>query len=164
MLEEAGAALLCAPLLSTAALAVPLLLACADDAALSRYGPAIASGQLTATVALAEDAGRWSTDGMTTGARRDGAGWVIDGAKNYVVDGATAGLILVVAATAGGLAVFAVDAGAPGLHRDELVTLDQTRKQARLRFSRTPAAPVGPVGPAGPVGPRGGRARPVPRT
>jgi acyl-CoA dehydrogenase len=155
VMEQAGAALLCAPLLSTAALAVPLLLACADHAALSRYGPAIASGQLTATVALAEDAGRWSTDGMTTGARRDGAGWVIDGAKNYVVDGATAGLILVVAATAAGPAVFAVDAGAPGLHRDEMVTLDQTRKQARLRFSRTPAAPVGPVGPVGTVGPVG---------
>jgi len=144
VMEEAGSALLCAPLFSTAALAVPLLLACADDAALSRYGPAISSGQLTATVALAEDAGRWSTDDLQTRARYDGERWVIDGAKNYVVDGATAGLILVVAASPAGPAVFAVAAAAPGLQREELVTLDQTRKQARLRFSQPPAAPVGP--------------------
>ena len=148
VMEEAGSALLCAPLFSTAALAIPLLLACADEAALARYGPAISSGQLTATVALAEDAGRWSTDDLRTGARFDGSRWVIDGAKNYVVDGATAGLVLVVAASAAGPAVFAVDAAAPGLQRERLVTLDQTRKQARLRFSQTPAAPVGPPGAA----------------
>ena len=151
VMEEAGAALLCAPLFSTAALAVPLLLACADDAALSRYGPAISGGQLTATVALAEDPGRWSTDGLTR-AHRDGERWVIDGAKNYVVDGATAGLILVVAAAPAGPAVFAVDAAAPGLQREPLVTLDQTRKQARLSFRQVPATPVGPPGAADLIG------------
>jgi acyl-CoA dehydrogenase len=147
VMEEAGAALLCAPLFSTAALAVPLLLACADDAALARYGPAISGGQLTATVALAEDAGRWSTDGLTR-AHCDGGRWVIDGVKNYVVDGATAGLILVVAAAPAGPAVFAVDAAAPGVQREPLVTLDQTRKQARLSLRRVPATPVGPPGAA----------------
>jgi alkylation response protein AidB-like acyl-CoA dehydrogenase len=41
--EEAGAALLCAPLFGTAALAVPLLLALDDDRALGEYGPPIGS-------------------------------------------------------------------------------------------------------------------------
>jgi acyl-CoA dehydrogenase len=145
VLEEAGATLLCAPLFSTAALAVPLLLACADDAALSRYGGPISSGRLTATVALAEDGGRWTTEELRTVARRDGPGWVVDGAKNYVVDGGSAGLILVVAATEVGPAVFAVDADATGLRREPLVTLDQTRKQARLTFEHTPATQVGPA-------------------
>jgi alkylation response protein AidB-like acyl-CoA dehydrogenase len=144
VLEEAGSALLCAPLFSTAALAVPLLLACADEAALSRYGPAIASGQLTATVALAEESGRWSIADLQTRARPAGGQWVLDGAKHYVVDGATAGLILVAAASAAGPAVFAVDATATGLRREQLATLDQTRKQARLRFSQTPATLIGP--------------------
>ena len=77
-----------------------------------------------------------------------GAPGLIDGTKNYVVDGATAGLILAVAAASAGPAVFAVDAAAPGLQREPLVTLDQTRKQARLCFSQTPATPVGPPGAA----------------
>jgi len=144
-MEEAGAALVPAPLLSTAALAVPLLLACGDGAALARYGHRISAGELTATVALTEDDGCWSTAAVRTTARRAGSGWELDGAKNYVVDGATSGLVLVVATTADGPGVFAVDAGAPRMHRNPLATLDLTRKQARLTFTRTPATAVGPA-------------------
>src|SRR5216684_1558319 len=60
--EEAGASLLCAPLFATAGLAVPLLTALGDEGAVARFGPDICAGELTATVALAEDAGRWRTD------------------------------------------------------------------------------------------------------
>jgi acyl-CoA dehydrogenase len=141
--EEAGARLLCAPLFATAGLAVPLLQALSDDAAIARYAPAIASGELTATVALAEDAGRWRTEAVRCTATQAGSGWVIDGVKNYVVDGATAGLVLVVAQAGAELGVFAVHGDAPGLERDQLVTLDQTRKQARLLFKATPAQRVG---------------------
>lgn len=144
IMEEAGAALLAAPLLSTAALAVPLLLACGDGAALAHYGPRISSGEITATVALTEDDGRWSTDAITTTARPADSGWTLDGTKNYVVDGATSGLILVAAATPDGIGVFAVDGDATGLHRSPLTTLDLTRKQARLTFTGTPATAVGP--------------------
>ena len=145
VMEEAGAALVPAPLLSTAALAVPLLLACGDGATLARYGHRISAGELTATVALTEDDGRWSTVAMRTTARRRSSGWELDGTKNYVVDGATSGMVLVGAATDDGLGVFAVDADAPGLHRETLATLDLTRKQARLTFTRTPATAVGPA-------------------
>jgi acyl-CoA dehydrogenase len=147
--EEAGAALLCAPLLSTAGLAVPLLQALGAllpgvGAALDRYAPAIASGELTATVALAEDAGRWATGAVScAGATGRSAQSVVTGVKNFVVDGATAGLILVVAATGDGLGVFAVERDAPGVTRERLVTLDQTRKQARLTFDETPATRIG---------------------
>jgi acyl-CoA dehydrogenase len=67
----------------------------------------------------------------------------LTGVKNYVVDGATAGLILVVARAGDELGVFAVRADAPGLGRQQLVTLDQTRKQARLTFGDVPAERVG---------------------
>jgi acyl-CoA dehydrogenase len=154
VIEEAGASLLCAPLFATAALAVPLLRSLDDEAALARYGPAIASGELTATVALAEDSGTWSPAAMATTATRDGETWLLNGVKNYVVDGATAGLILVAArvadaGTADALGVFAVDAvdavdaatGDFGI--EQLVTLDQTRKQARLTLDGTLARRVG---------------------
>jgi acyl-CoA dehydrogenase len=68
---------------------------------------------------------------------------VLDGVKNYVVDGGTAGLILVIARIGEELGVFAVRADAPGLEREPLVTLDQTRKQARLVLRATPAERVG---------------------
>jgi alkylation response protein AidB-like acyl-CoA dehydrogenase len=145
VMEEAGAALLGPPLFATAALAVPLLIALDDAAALERYGPPIAAGDLTATVALAEDDGRWELASVTLTARPDDGGtWLLDGAKNYVIDGAHAGLVLVVARTPDGLGVFAVEADdAVALGREQLVTLDQTRKQARLTFEATPARLVG---------------------
>jgi alkylation response protein AidB-like acyl-CoA dehydrogenase len=142
--EEAGASLLCAPLFATAGLAVPLLTALGDAAALARFGPAIAAGELTATVALAEASGRWRTETVACRAEAAaGGGWLLDGAKSYVVDGATAGLILVVARVGAELGVFAVPGDAPGLERAPLVTLDQTRRQARLVLRATPAERVG---------------------
>ncbi len=142
-MEEAGASLLCAPFFATAGLAVPLLQALDDKMALARYAPGIANGELTATVAMAEDAGRWRAEAIRCTASQLNGGWVIDGIKNYVVDGSTAGLILVVAQAGPELGVFAVPGDAPGLARSQLVTLDQTRKQSRLEFTRTPAERIG---------------------
>jgi acyl-CoA dehydrogenase len=143
-LEEAGDTLLCAPLFATAALAVPLLRSLGDAAALAHYGPPIAAGDLTATVALSEDGGHWRPDAVRCAATQGPDGrWLLDGAKNYVVDGATAGLILVVARTNDELGVFAVQGDAPGLAAEQLVTLDQTRKQARLVFTEVKADRVG---------------------
>jgi alkylation response protein AidB-like acyl-CoA dehydrogenase len=141
--EEAGASLLCAPLFATAGLAVPLLTALGDEAAVGRFGPDIAAGELTATVALAEEDGRWRTDLVRCTAAAAGSSWVLDGVKNYVVDGASAGLILVVARAGEELGVFAVRGDEPGLERERLVTLDQTRTQARLVLRAVPAERLG---------------------
>ncbi|RBY84382.1 acyl-CoA dehydrogenase family protein [Blastococcus sp. TF02A-26] len=142
--EEAGRALVPGPLFATAALAVPLLVALGDAGALARYGPPIASGELTATVALAESDGRWSPDAVTCRAEPEGGGWALTGGKELVVDGATAGLLLVVARSAEGeLGVFAVEPDAAGLERTALVTLDLTRRMARLTLDGVPATRVG---------------------
>jgi acyl-CoA dehydrogenase len=132
---------------------VPLLTALGDEAATARFGPAIAAGELTATIALAEDAGRWLPDGVRCRATpvRSGSQWTLDGAKDYVVDGASAGLILVAARAGEELGVFAVHADTAGLEREQLVTLDQTRKQARLAFAATPAERVGTGDAAGAI-------------
>ncbi|MGH9071124.1 MAG: acyl-CoA dehydrogenase family protein, partial [Acidimicrobiales bacterium] len=53
-------------------------------------------------------------------------------------------------ASGGGLSLFAVRGGASGLERTALTTMDQTRRQARLVFSATPAQLVGLPGEAGP--------------
>lgn len=141
--EEFGRALVCAPYFATVALAAETLLRAGDEQASKDHLPGIAAGETVATLALTEQA-------VTTRARHDG-GWLLTGEKTFVLDGCAANLILVVAHTDAGTGLFAVDAPAPGLHRKALPTIDQTRKQARLRFDDVPARLVGEPGSAGPV-------------
>ena len=56
-----------------------------------------------------------------------------------MLDGAGASLILVVASTGDGPALFAVPLDAPGLTAVALETLDLTRREARLSFNAVPA-------------------------
>ena len=153
VLEEMGAALLCAPFLSSVVLAANALVTSGDEAAMDRWLPGIASGETVAALAVTEDGGRWDLEAagaVTTTARRTGDGWVLDGHKSFVLDGHVAGLLLVVARSDDGLGLFAVEGDAPGLARRVLPTMDQTRKQARLELAGVPAAAVGEPGGAGP--------------
>jgi alkylation response protein AidB-like acyl-CoA dehydrogenase len=135
VLEQMGAALLCAPYFSTVALAANALLHCAEDAAAKEHLPGIASGETVATLALAEDSGDWSLDGIAMQAAPDGAGWKLTGVKSYVIDGHSANLVLVAARTENGLSLFACAGDADGLIRAPLSTMDLTRKLARLEFT-----------------------------
>jgi alkylation response protein AidB-like acyl-CoA dehydrogenase len=137
--EEAGRALLCAPLLATVGLAIPLLLAVGDVAAMDRYLPGLCDGSLVATVMTADDTGRSVTEGRGVTAIPGSGGWRLSGSAGFVVDGAHADVVFVPALTGGGLTLFAVEAVAPGLEVVPLITLDQTRKQAHLRFDAVPA-------------------------
>lgn len=146
-LEEAGAAALCAPLFSTAALAVPLLLSLGDKDALTRYGPPLCAGTTTATVALAEDDGRWDPRAVSTTAESTPDGDRLSGVKNYVVDGGTADLLLVVAREKGSsrVGVYAVSSDTEGLRREPLISLDQSRRLARMVLDSVPAIRIGPL-------------------
>jgi len=144
--EEMGRALLCAPYLSTVALAAEALLRCTDEAARKDLLPGLATGRTIGTLALLEQPGRWDEAGVRMRARRNGAtgsGWMLDGGKRHVLDGHIADLIIVGARTPAGVALFAVDGTAPGLRRTLVPTLDQTRKQAHLEFRGTPARLIG---------------------
>ena len=146
VLEEMGRALLCAPFFSTVALAANTLIHSGDAAAKAAHLPGIASGETIATLAFTEENGRWDESGITMEATASGDGFTLSGTKMYVLDGHTANLILVAARTAKGVSLFAVDADAAGLTRTPLATMDQTRKQARLEFSNTPATLIGTEG------------------
>jgi alkylation response protein AidB-like acyl-CoA dehydrogenase len=149
VLEEMGAALLCAPYFSTVALGTNAILASGDEVAAKQWLGSIASGETIATLAITEDSGRWDLDGITTRATKKDGSWVLDGHKSFVIDGHTAGLVVVAARTDAGLSLFAVESDASGLTRTPLATMDQTRKQARLEFSSTPATLIGRDGDAG---------------
>ena len=146
VLEEMGRRLVCAPFLSSGVLAPSLLLALGDEAANKELLPGIASGETIATVAFVEANGKWDDAGIALAARRDGAGYRLDGSKSFVLDGTIADFVLVAARTDVGIGVFAVDGGAEGLTRSSLFTMDQTRKLARLDFAGTPARLIGAEG------------------
>ena len=155
--QEMGRALFCGPFFSTVVLAATALLESADDAARRNWLPAIAGGELVATLALLDTLPRGAGAGSPAPpvtarpAARPGDGWVLGGTAGFVPDGHVAELILVPAATREGTSLFAVDGAAPGLARTLLPAFDATRKHARLRFSGTPAAMIGIAGGAAPV-------------
>jgi len=150
VLEEMGAALLCAPFFSSVALAANALLTSGDDEAKKSFLPGIAAGETIATLAITEDNGKWDFGGIECKASKLGDGWGLDGHKMFVIDGHVANLIIVAARTSAGVSLFAVEDDAAGLTRTPLPTMDQTRKQGRIEFSGTPATLIGADGGAEP--------------
>jgi alkylation response protein AidB-like acyl-CoA dehydrogenase len=143
VLEEMGGALLVAPYFATVALAGQALAASGDDDAMARWLPGIADGSLTATLAVAEDSGSWDLAEVAATAEKAGGGWAVTGTKMFVIDGHTAGLLLVVAHAPDGPAMFAVEGEAVGVERARLDTLDLTRALASVALHGTPAVRVG---------------------
>ncbi|MFJ9629097.1 acyl-CoA dehydrogenase family protein [Streptomyces sp. NPDC091280] len=151
--EETGRALAPSPLLATAVLAAPLVLALGSEAQRAALLPRVAAGSLTAALAVPGTAlttalaltgpngGEWAGGGRAGGVqarqRADG-GWRLYGQVGQVLDGHSA-QVLLVAAHAGGFArsrtlLFLVAGDAAGLVRIRQTSLDATRPQARLEL------------------------------
>ncbi len=143
--EQMGAALLCAPYLSTAVLTPYLLLALGDTAECAEALPKIAAGELIATVAFAEAGDARPPEHPNTTATGDGA-WLLTGEKTYVLDATAARRFYILAQSPSGPSVFAVERDAPGLTATALDTIDQTRKQGTLTLADTPARLIGALG------------------
>uniref|UniRef100_A0AAU2AFF1 Acyl-CoA/acyl-ACP dehydrogenase n=1 Tax=Streptomyces sp. NBC_00093 TaxID=2975649 RepID=A0AAU2AFF1_9ACTN len=146
VMEEMGRALLCAPFLASAVLATTTLLRSADEEARKSLLPGLASGELVGTLALTEDSARWDAAGIGLTARESDGSWLLTGTKMFVLDGATADVVLTVARTDDGIGVFVVDGDAAGLTREPLPTLDPTRRQARLDYHDVPATRLRTLG------------------
>ncbi|MET9477094.1 acyl-CoA dehydrogenase family protein [Streptomyces sp. NPDC002917] len=173
--EETGRALLPSPLLATAALAAPLIAALGTEAQRTALLPRIAAGELTATLAVPGGSlstalgltgdttgGAWAGGGRAGGvqARSGPEGWRLYGEAARVLDGHSAGLLLV-AAHAGGFPrsrtlLFLVRADTTtGLARTRQTSLDETRPLARIELRDTAAELLGAddaVDVAGPAG------------
>ncbi len=93
-----------------------------NDEQRARYLPAACSGAAVCGMAMSEPAAGTDVLGMQTKARRDGDGWVLDGAKMWITNGCTTAqelgdTFLVYARTSEGpkgLSLFLVDKGCPG--------------------------------------------------
>ncbi|MFG2771684.1 acyl-CoA dehydrogenase family protein [Streptomyces sp. NPDC048350] len=150
--EETGRALAPSPLLATALLAAPAIRALGAERQRADVLPRIADGSLTCALAvpgtslalalgLTGDNRSWVAGGGRAGgvqARATEEGWQLYGEVTQVLDGHSAGL-LVVAAHAGGFArsrtlLFLVRGEAAGLVRVRQPTLDATRTQASIQL------------------------------
>jgi alkylation response protein AidB-like acyl-CoA dehydrogenase len=139
VMEAAGAALLCSPLLSSGVLAAGLIQALDDDEAKTRLLPRIADGGLIAAVALTGAKGGWTAADVEAHAAPAGEAWLLNGAAGFVIHAQNAAVLLVVARTAEGFGVFEVPADAHGLTVTALPTFDHTLRMANLGFCATPA-------------------------
>ncbi|MFJ5808952.1 acyl-CoA dehydrogenase family protein [Streptomyces sp. NPDC093093] len=160
--EETGRALLPSPLLATAVLAAPLIAALGTEAQRAALLPPIAAGALTAALAVPGTAlatalaltgdnvpGEWAGGGRAGGVQATSGegGPRLYGEVSQVLDGHSAGLLLVAAHT-GGFArsrtlLFLVREDAPGLVRARQSTLDETRPQGRIQLRDVPAELLG---------------------
>jgi alkylation response protein AidB-like acyl-CoA dehydrogenase len=139
--EEMGRALFCSPYFATIGLAANLLLQLDDPVARADYLPGIVAGDTIATVALADDGRSWQ--GPVT-AEHGAKGWVLSGESRYVLDAGSSSVIFVLARTAEGSGVFAVETGAPEVTVRAEPTLDETRKLASVQFRGVAARAIAP--------------------
>jgi alkylation response protein AidB-like acyl-CoA dehydrogenase len=133
VLEEIGRNLTPSPFLTTAVVGARAI---EGTAHAERLYPSILAGESVLALAIDESRGH-SPEKTALSAERRGNGFVLNGAKQFVVHGNSADVVLTVARTAGspgdrdGLTLFAVPKGAAEV---ESVTLADSSKAARIKF------------------------------
>jgi alkylation response protein AidB-like acyl-CoA dehydrogenase len=154
-MEELGRSLAVGPFLSSSVLVTHTVLQSSDASVKEDLLPALAAGEIHAAAALAERTWEQGVERPGVMAYALGDGWRLTGAKHQVLDGHTADVLLVSAATPNGTSLFLVDGDAAGVSRRAVPVVDLTRKLAVVEFDSTPARLVGLEGDAGPVLRRG---------
>jgi alkylation response protein AidB-like acyl-CoA dehydrogenase len=151
VLEQMGMTLYPSPFFASVCLAANAIIEGGNAAPISDENAAllgaIAAGEKTATLAYCEPGGKYIPPDVKLSAKSDGGDYVLNGTKNYVIDGHTADAIVVVARTGeadGEITILAVPGDTPGLTRTPAHAVDETRKLATLEFVdvRVPASAV----------------------
>ena len=133
VLEEIGRNLTPSPFLTTAVVAARAI---EGTSHAGRWYPDILSGEAVLALAVDENR-RHAPEQAALTAERRGNGFVLNGAKQFVVHGNSADMVLTLARTAGspgdrdGLTIFAIPKGTAEV---ETVTLTDSSKAARLKF------------------------------
>src|ERR1700691_762126 len=133
IMEAIGRALALDPYLAPVVLAGGLLRLGGTDALRRELIPQIAAGDLILAFAHSERQARYDLADIAATARRDGTGYVLDGAKTLVLHGDSAKSFVVSARAGGGqreqngIALFVVDAASPGVATRGYGTVDGQR-------------------------------------
>jgi alkylation response protein AidB-like acyl-CoA dehydrogenase len=149
VVEQHGRFIAPGAFLATVTQFLPLVCEGGDARQLERFAGAAASGEITG--ALAIDHGRAADHalGDSLRARFDGSAWVLDGERQYVLDGDRADEIAVAARvdTGDGVGLFVVPQDAVKAQR--LVALDASRPLAHVRFDEVRVGPERVLGTPG---------------
>ncbi len=133
VMEQFGKALALEPFLQTVVLCGALIRHGAEAEKRAELIGPIASGDLRLSFAHAEKQSGFDLNDVATNARKDGGAFVLNGEKSLVGQGDSADKLIVSARVAGdrrdrdGVALFLVDADAPGLTRRGYPTQDGLR-------------------------------------
>ena len=139
ILEEAGKTLTPSPLFSTGVLGASLLTLGGSDTQKQTYLPQIVEGGLTTALAL-EEGNRHAPHFIQTEAKKKDGKFVISGSKNFVIDGHSSKLLMVVARTEGsiddasGITIFLVDPDEQGVEITKTIMVD-SRNTANIEFN-----------------------------
>jgi pimeloyl-CoA dehydrogenase small subunit len=133
VMEALGKALAVEPYLATIVFSGGLLRHAGSAEQRATYVPKIASGEAIFAFAHHDRGARYKLSHVATTATKDGAGWVLNGEKSLVLNGDAADYLIVSARISGavrdrdGIALFIVDARAPGVTRRGFWNQDATR-------------------------------------
>lgn len=138
ILEESGRTLTASPLFASAVVGASALLLGGSEAHKQTLLPAIASGKLTLALALEESHHHRPTHIATT-AEKKGGSFLLNGRKQFVLDGHSADKLIVVARSSGaesdnqGLSLFLVDRTTSGVTCQRTVLMD-SRNASNIQF------------------------------
>ena len=130
IMEQFGKGLVVEPFFASIVLGARALGIGGSDALRAELMPGIIDGSRQLALAYAEEQSRFDLDDIVTQARAEGDGYLINGTKCMVQNGATASQIVVSARTSGGQAdrngvsLFVVDADADGVEVTGFPTVD----------------------------------------
>src|ERR1043165_1864594 len=133
VMEAFGRALALEPYFATVVVGGGFLRRGASDAVKNEVLPKVAAGEALLSFAHIERQARYDLADVATTAKKDGAGYVLNGEKSLVVHGDVAGRLIVSARISGeqraknGLGLFLVDAKASGVSRRGYPTMDGLR-------------------------------------
>ena len=139
VMEEFGKGLVVEPFVPSVVCAGGFLKHAGTDAQKEEHLQAIMGGASTFAFAYAEPKGRYDLCDLQTTARKDGAGYVLNGHKAVVIGAPWADKLVVTARTGGsqrersGVSVFIVDVSAPGVVLRSYQTVDG-RRAAEVYF------------------------------
>ncbi len=151
VMEEFGKALVVEPYLGTVVIGGGFLTHGKHAAAEDLVGKII-SGDATFAFAWAEPQGRYTVNDLKTTARKDGEGYVLNGAKAVVIGAPWASHLIVTARTGGaqretgGVSVFLVEKSAPGVSTRDYPTVDG-RRASEVTFDNVKLGADALIGP-----------------
>ena len=123
--------------------AVPIALAGSAEQK-ARHLPRLASGQAIGAFALSEPQAGSDVKALAAGARRQGAGWLLDGTKTWISNGGIADLYVVFAKAEEGISAFTVEAAE--LDASERIDIVAPHPMATLKLKGAKGELLGEAG------------------